>query len=104
MSFVFSGLGVYLLVFYLTKNKQASFLAGIIFAFSSFHVYQAAAIHLGMRHQELIPFFVLFLLRFFEKFEFKFFALAGLFALLIAITEHQLLAFHGYICRFLCFI
>jgi len=93
LSFIFSGLGVYLLALHLTRNKMASFLAGIVFAFSPFHVYQATAIHLGMRHQELIPFFVLFLLRFFEKFEAKFIALAGLFAILIAITEHQLLAF-----------
>lgn len=93
LSFVFSGLGTYLLAFHLTKNKGASFLAGIVFAFSSFHVYQSTAIHVGMRHQELIPFLALFLFRFFEKFEFKFFVLTGLFALLIAITEHQLLAF-----------
>jgi len=93
LSFVLSGLGAYLLAFYFTKNRPASFLAGIIFAFSPFHVYQSTAIHLGMRHQELIPFFVLFLFRFFEKLEIKFFVLIGLFALLIAITEHQLLAF-----------
>jgi hypothetical protein len=93
LSFIFSGWGAYLLAFYFTENKRAAFLAGIIFAFSSFHVYQSAAIHLGMRHQELIPFFVLFLFRFFENFKVKYFALTGLFAFLIAITEHQLLAF-----------
>jgi hypothetical protein len=93
LSFIFSGLGAYLLALHLTQNKKASFLAGIVFAFSSFHVYQATAIHLGMRHQELIPFFVLFLILFFEKFEFKFLGWAALFGVLIAITEHQLLAF-----------
>jgi hypothetical protein len=93
LSFVLSGLGAYLLALHFTQNKKASFLAGIVFAFSPFHVYQATAIHLGMRHQELIPFFVLFLMRFFEKFEFKFIAFAALFAILIAVTEHQLLAF-----------
>jgi hypothetical protein len=93
LSFIFSGLGAYLLALHLTRNKLASFLAGIVFAFSPFHAYQATAIHLGMRHQELIPFFVLFLMRFFEKFEFKFLGWAALFGVLIAITEHQLLAF-----------
>ena len=93
LSFLLSGLGAYLLTFHLTKNKSVSFLAGIIFSFSSFHVYQSTAIHVGMRHQELIPLFALFLIRFFEKFEFRFFGLMGLFAILIAVTEHQLLAF-----------
>lgn len=78
---------------YFTKNRFASFLAGIIFAFSPFHYYQSVAVHLGTMHQQWIPFFVYFLFRFFEKFNFKYFIGTAFFAVLIAMTEHQLLAF-----------
>ena len=93
LSFILSGLGMYMLSVYLTKNKMASVLAGLIFAFSPFHYYQSVAVHLGSMHQEWIPFLALYLLRFFEKFKFKYFVLCGIFALLIAMAEHQMLAF-----------
>ncbi len=92
-SFVLSGLGMYLLALYFTKNKLASFIAGIIFAFAPFHFYQSMSVNLGTMHQEWIPFFVLFLFKFFEEFKIKFFLLSTFLFLLIALTEHQLLAF-----------
>ena len=93
LSFILSGLGMYMLAEYLTKNKLAALLAGLIFAFSPFHYYQSVAVHLGSMHQEWIPFLALYLVRFFEKFEFRYFTLCGFFALLIAMAEHQMLAF-----------
>ncbi len=93
LSFILSGLGAYLLCFYFTKNKTASFLAGMLFAFSPFHVYQSTIAHAGTMHQEWIPFFILFLFKFFEEFKFKYFALSVVFLSLIALTEHHLLAF-----------
>lgn len=92
-SFVMSGFGMYLLAEYFTKNKYAAFLAGLIFAFSPFHFYQSVAVHTGTMHQEWIPFFILFLFKFFEKFELKYYILTGISFVLIALTEHQLLAF-----------
>lgn len=92
-SFVLSGIGVYLLALYFTKNKYASFLAGMIFAFSPFHFYQSTVVNLGTMHQEWIPFLVLFLFKFFEKLELKYFLTVSFFAFLIAMNEHQMLAF-----------
>lgn len=92
-SFILSGVGMYLLTLHFIKDKTAAFIAGIIFAFAPFHFHQALSTNIGTMHQELLPFFILFLFKFFEKFKLRYFiALIGM-ALLIAITEHQLLAF-----------
>ena len=92
-SFVLSGFGAYLLALYFTKNKPASLIAGIIFAFSPFHIHNAIGTNVGTMHQEWLPFFALYLFKFFENLSLKNFSLAGLFLLLIGFTEHQLLAF-----------
>jgi len=92
-SFVLSGVGAYLLSYYFVKNKYASFLTGLIFAFSPFHFYQSTVVNLGTMHQEWIPFLILFLFKFFEKLEFKYFLAVSFFAFLIAMNEHQMLAF-----------
>ncbi|HWQ59956.1 MAG TPA: hypothetical protein VN420_02305 [Candidatus Fimivivens sp.] len=92
-SFLFSAIGAYMLAYHLTKSGPGSFLAGLIFAFSPFHTYQSTAIHVGSMHQELLPFFALYLMRFFEGFRFRHFAIVSVLAALIALTEHQLLAF-----------
>jgi len=92
-SFVLSGFGMYLLAYYFTKNKPASLVAGIIFAFSPFHVHNSLSTNVGTMHQEWLPFFALYLFKFFEDLKIKNFILAGIFLGLIAFTEHQLLAF-----------
>jgi hypothetical protein len=93
ISFILSGLGAYLLALYFTKNKPASLVAGIIFAFSPFHIHNALGTNVGTMHQEWLPFFVLFLFKFFDDLKFRNFVLSGLFLFLIGFTEHQLLAF-----------
>lgn len=92
-SFILSGFGIYLLAFYFTKNKPASLVAGIIFAFSPFHFHNSLSTNVGTMHQEWLPFFALYLFRFFDDLRFKNFILAGLFLGLVGFTEHQLLAF-----------
>jgi hypothetical protein len=92
-SFIFSGFGAYLLALYFTKSKPASLIAGIIFAFSPFHIHNALGTNVGTMHQEWLPFFALYLFKFFEDLRLKNFALAGTFFLLIGFTEHQTLAF-----------
>ncbi len=92
-SFVLSALGAYLLAFYFTKNRYAAFLAGLIYAFSPFHFYQSTVVNLGTMHQEWIPFLVLVFFRFFEKLEIRYFVAVSIFAFLIALNEHQMLAF-----------
>lgn len=93
LSFILSGFGAYLLADYFVKNKKAAILAGIIFAFSPFHMHNALGTNVGTMHQEWLPFFALYLFKFFEKFQFKYFLSVALFLFLIGFTEHQLLAF-----------
>jgi hypothetical protein len=92
-SFVLSGFGMYLLAYYFTKNKPASLVAGIIFAFSPFHIHNSLSTNVGTMHQEWLPFFALYLFKFFDDLKLKNFILAGFFLGLIAFTEHQLFAF-----------
>jgi len=66
VGFVLSGLFAYLLIFYLTKDKLASFLGGFIFAFSPIHVVQALG-HLQYTNIEFLPLFLLGLLLLIEK-------------------------------------
>jgi len=93
VSFILSGFGAYLLAFYFTKNKPASLIAGIVFAFSPFHIHNSLSTNVGTMHQEWLPFFALYLFKFFEDLSFKNFSLAAMFLFLIGLTEHQLLAF-----------
>jgi hypothetical protein len=116
LSFILSGFGAYLLANYFTKSKPASLLAGLIFAFSPFHIHNALSTNVGTMHQEWLPFFALYLFKFFDParkkenkqdqsvdtsdisnetkdLRIKNFALAGLFLVLIGFSEHQLLAF-----------
>jgi hypothetical protein len=92
-SFILSGFGVYLLAYYFVKNKKAAFLAGVIYAFAPFHVHNAISTNVGTMHQEWLPFFVLYLFKFFEKFNLKYFLATVAFLFLIGFTEQQLLAF-----------
>jgi hypothetical protein len=80
-SFIFSGFGAYLLALYFTKNKPASLVAGIIFAFSPFHVHNAMGTNVGTMHQEWLPFFALYLFKFFDDLSLKNFSLAAAFLL-----------------------
>lgn len=91
-SFFASALGAYFLAYYFIRNRSAAFLAGIIFAFAPFHHYQALTGHYGTMHQEWLPFFVLFLWKWFDQQKIVFAALSFLFLSIIAITEHHLLA------------
>lgn len=93
LSFILSGLGAYLLANYFVKNKPAALLAGIIFAFSPFHIHNAISTNVGTMHQEWLPFFALYLFMFFDNLKLKNFLLAGFFFFLIGFTEHQMLAF-----------
>ncbi len=93
LSYVLSGLGAYLLAYHFTQRRGASFVAGLIFAFAPFHYYQTVAVHLGSMQQQWVPFAALFLVKFLDDLKLKNYILF-LFALfLVAISEHQLLAF-----------
>lgn len=66
ITYPLSAIGAYLFCYYLTKNKAASFLAGIIFSFSFYHVHMARA-QLSVNHIELIPFYFLSLVYFLDR-------------------------------------
>ncbi len=61
-SFILSAFGTYLLVEYLTKDKKASFVAGIIFSFCPAHLMHALG-HLNISSIQWLPFFVLYFLK-----------------------------------------
>ena len=62
LGFVISGLGMYLLADYVVENRYAAFLAGLFFAFSSFHIAQAYS-HIDWLNIGWAPLAVYFLLR-----------------------------------------
>jgi hypothetical protein len=60
--FCLSGLTMFILARYLTKNSYAAFIAGLIFTFSSFHIAQAYG-HVEYTNIEWIPLALYFFLR-----------------------------------------
>ncbi|MGI0134539.1 MAG: hypothetical protein ACREBW_06250, partial [Candidatus Micrarchaeaceae archaeon] len=62
LGFAMSGLGMFILADYLVKNRYAAFIAGIIFAFSAFHIAQSYA-HIDFMALEWVPLFLYFFLR-----------------------------------------
>ncbi len=59
LGFILSGLFTFMLLLYLTKNSYASFLGGLVFAFSPMHTAQAIG-HLNWASIEFVPLFLLF--------------------------------------------
>jgi hypothetical protein len=61
LTFVISGYGTYVLVFYLTRSRAAAFVAGLVFAFSPYHLSQFN--HPNLISVQWLPFCLLFLIR-----------------------------------------
>ncbi len=91
-SFFLAGFGCYLLVNKIIRNKWAAFISGFFFAFAPYHFAHALG-HFGALQIMWLPFFVLYLIKFFEKINWKNFILAMLFLTIIAWEEHHYLAF-----------
>ncbi|HEY0069407.1 MAG TPA: hypothetical protein VGE04_05505, partial [Chloroflexia bacterium] len=64
-TFVLAGYGMYLLCFYLTRHVWASFVGGIVFAFSPYHFAHLFG-HMNLASLQWLPFYVLALLKAFE--------------------------------------
>lgn len=90
-TFVLSGYGTYLFSFHLTKNRFASIVAGIIFAFYPYKIYQFGHLHVISTHW--IPFAFLFLFRFFEKRDYNNLGLLLLFSFLQILSSGSLAIF-----------
>jgi hypothetical protein len=94
LSFVLAGFGAYLLVRYLTQNEYAAFLSGIIFAFTPYHFAHGLG-HLGATTIQWIPFCALFFMKVFREGGIKNCILAGIFYILVAMSDMQYLVFMG---------
>lgn len=86
LSFLLSGYGAYVLAFYLTENKAASFISGIIFAFNPFRFAHALE-HLNLVNTQWIPFYILFLLKAVQNQDRKHWILASFFLLLTNLSS-----------------
>lgn len=84
LSFVLCALGMYLLVFYLTRVRAAAVVAGIVIAFCPFRM--AHISHLELLYFAWILFCFLFLHRFFDNPSYKNLAGVGLFFVLQALS------------------
>jgi hypothetical protein len=62
-TFILSGYGMYLLVKHLTKNKTASFISGIIFAFFPYRFIRVLGGHLGLLNTGWLPLYILYLIK-----------------------------------------
>lgn len=66
LSFPLSALTAFMLTFYLTRKTYGSFLSGLIFSFSYYHVLMTGG-SLSLNHIEFIPLFYLTFLNFLDK-------------------------------------
>lgn len=65
LTFVLAGYSMYLLCMYLTRHRWASFIGGLVFAFSPYHFAHMFG-HLNLVSVQWMPFYVLALLKAFE--------------------------------------
>lgn len=66
ITYPLSAIGALILSYYVTKNKLASFIAGVVFSFSFYHVFMGRG-QMSINHIEIIPFYFLSLLYFLDK-------------------------------------
>lgn len=66
LSYPIAGLCMYLLSYYITKRELPSFVAGLIFSFSYYHVLMGRG-SLSLNHTFFIPLYYLFILRYLEN-------------------------------------
>jgi len=93
-SFIFGAYGTYLLVKYLTLDRTSSFIAGIVFAFSPYHFAHSLG-HFGATSIEWIPFCALYLMKMFREGGFRNSFFAGIFFILVAMSDLQYMVFMG---------
>jgi hypothetical protein len=93
-TFIIGAFGAYLLVEYLTRNHIAAFIAGLAFAFSPYHFAHAQG-HLGATTIQWIPFCALFLMKMYLENNLKYSFIAGIFFILVGMSDLQYLVFMG---------
>jgi hypothetical protein len=91
-AFVMAGLGMYALVWYLTRQRVAAGIAGLVFAFSPYMALQLSVGEPFMLSLEWIPFYLLALLRGLRE-RWPWLVLAGLLLAVIGLTDWYYLSF-----------
>lgn len=94
VSFIFGAYGTYLLLLYLSNDEVASFIAGLVFAFSPYHFVHSLG-HLGATSIEWIPFCALYLMKMFREGGSRNSLFAGIFFILVAMSDLQYMVFMG---------
>jgi hypothetical protein len=87
LSFSLSGLGVFLIVHDLTKDSLSSFVAGLVYAFTPYRFAHLSG-HYNLISIEWIPFYALYVLRYFRGGNWFYLAFAVLFAFLTSLTDY----------------
>ncbi len=91
LSFILTGFGMYLLVFHITKNRKASFIAGLLLAFFPYHF--AHITHLNLLSMQWIPFFILYFIKTFKERNIKNIIFSSIFLTLTALSSWYYLVF-----------
>jgi len=86
LSFILSFLFMYVLVFYLTKNKTAAFVSGLIYSLCPYHINKSWE-HFGLTFIEFIPLCFYFLLKLRERPNLKNIVLCSLGLVLVAFSD-----------------
>ncbi|MHB8100980.1 MAG: hypothetical protein ACYDEF_02105 [Methanosarcina sp.] len=93
-SFICGAYGTYLLVKYLSNDRRSSFIAGLVFAFSPYHFAHSLG-HFGATSIEWIPFCALYLMKMFKEGGIRNSFFAGIFFILVAMSDLQYMVFMG---------
>lgn len=93
-TFILAALGTYLLVKYLTNNPYAAFFSGLAFAFTPYHMVHAWG-HFGATSIQWIPFCALFLMKVYREGGRRNEVVAGIFFILVAMSDMQYMIFMG---------
>lgn len=93
-SFAASGVTMFYLAQYLTKNDWAAFVAGCVFSFSAYHFAHTLG-HINLLSIQWIPLFTLYLLKVFKDGGFKNALLLGLSLILVALSSWIYLLYAG---------
>lgn len=77
LGFMLSGLTMFILADYLTKNSYASLIAGFVFSFSAFHIAQSYS-HIHYMNIEWIPLFIYFMLKMIDSEQVNYYDILGM--------------------------
>ena len=91
LAYLLSAFGMYVLVVYLTGSIIGGILAGIVFAFNPYHIFEST--HPVLVSTQWMPFVVLYLLRWLRDRKWWHLTLAAFFFLVNALTSWHLMTF-----------